>query len=95
MINPYINDTKFYQNYSNPTQSFSLLPESSYFNHDISNLCDQFNDLNLHFPLQQSNRISYRNHYHKFGDIPDKNYMCHLCFKKDHFIQDCPKVKCY
>lgn len=22
------------------------------------------------------------------------DYMCHLCFSKDHFIRDCPQVKC-
>lgn len=30
-----------------------------------------------------------RNH---FGKKVPKDYMCHLCFNKDHFIRDCPLV---
>lgn len=26
------------------------------------------------------------------GKFVPKNYMCHLCFCKDHFIRDCPLV---
>lgn len=28
----------------------------------------------------------------KRGKIPPCDYMCHLCFSKEHFISDCPMV---
>lgn len=26
---------------------------------------------------------------------PPSTYLCHLCFKKGHYIKDCPQVGCY
>lgn len=88
-MNSILNNTNLYQSYSNPSTTSSLLHDTNYLNHDISNLCDQFNDLKLIYPLQSN---QYNRNLYKSGDTPDKNYMCHLCFKKDHFIRDCPKV---
>lgn len=28
----------------------------------------------------------------KYSKIPPANYLCHLCFKKGHYIRDCPQV---
>lgn len=45
----------------------------------LSDFCDQFNDLRI-----------FRNE--KSAKSPPLNYMCHLCFKKGHYIRDCPQV---
>uniref|UniRef100_A0A182PVS8 CCHC-type domain-containing protein n=1 Tax=Anopheles epiroticus TaxID=199890 RepID=A0A182PVS8_9DIPT len=29
----------------------------------------------------------------KFSKVPPVNYLCHLCFKKGHFIRDCPQAR--
>lgn len=31
-------------------------------------------------------------HQKRYGKLIPKDYMCHLCFAKDHFISDCPMV---
>lgn len=47
----------------------------------ISDLCDQFTDLGLQTIINQ-----------KPTQRPPYTYMCHLCFKKGHYIRDCPQV---
>lgn len=50
-------------------------------NQDVTfDLCDQFNDLSIDNYKQKPMRI------------PPVNYLCHLCFKKGHYIRDCPQV---
>ncbi|XP_037052455.1 zinc finger CCHC domain-containing protein 24-like isoform X2 [Bradysia coprophila] len=46
----------------------------------LSDFCDQFNDLRI-----------FRNE--KAAKSPPLNYMCHLCFKKGHYIRDCPQAR--
>ncbi|XP_038112413.1 uncharacterized protein LOC6051870 isoform X2 [Culex quinquefasciatus] len=29
----------------------------------------------------------------KYSKIPPANYLCHLCFKKGHYIRDCPQAR--
>ncbi|XP_063695704.1 zinc finger CCHC domain-containing protein 24-like [Culicoides brevitarsis] len=44
-------------------------------------LCDQFNELCIDNYKQKPLRI------------PPANYLCHLCFKKGHYIRDCPQAR--
>lgn len=30
-----------------------------------------------------------------FKELVPPDYMCHLCFSKEHFIRDCPQVRFY
>lgn len=46
----------------------------------LSDLADHFSDLSLSFEQKPTKR-------------PPPNYLCHLCFKKGHYIKDCPQVK--
>lgn len=47
----------------------------------LFDLCDQFND----FGLDDLKPKPVRS--------PPPEYLCHLCFKKGHYIRDCPQVK--
>uniref|UniRef100_A0A182UAP5 CCHC-type domain-containing protein n=1 Tax=Anopheles melas TaxID=34690 RepID=A0A182UAP5_9DIPT len=29
----------------------------------------------------------------KYSKVPPANYLCHLCFKKGHYIRDCPQAR--
>lgn len=51
----------------------------------ISDLCEQFNELGLLSCNQQINQKPLKQ--------PPINYLCHLCFKKGHFIRDCPQAR--
>jgi hypothetical protein len=43
-------------------------------------LADHFADLTLSMDRKPTKR-------------PPPTYLCHLCFKKGHYIKDCPQVK--
>ncbi|XP_058066730.1 uncharacterized protein LOC131216294 [Anopheles bellator] len=30
---------------------------------------------------------------HRYNKVPPVNYLCHLCFKKGHYIRDCPQAR--
>lgn len=47
----------------------------------LFDLCDQFND----FGLEDLKPKPVRS--------PPPEYLCHLCFKKGHYIRDCPQVR--
>ncbi|CAM1321856.1 ZCCHC24 (predicted) [Pycnogonum litorale] len=46
----------------------------------ISDLAEHFNDLTLSLERKPTKR-------------PPPNYLCHLCFKKGHYIKDCPQAR--
>ncbi|XP_050080706.1 G-box-binding factor-like [Anopheles maculipalpis] len=53
-----------------------------------------------HHPLPLHNGASAEQHqYHlqntaqKYSKVPPSNYLCHLCFKKGHYIRDCPQAR--
>lgn len=69
----------------------------------ISKLCDFFSDLDIGFPSylsasQPQNQLRsdqiHQTHIQqqKTNKVPSGDYMCHVCFRKDHFIRDCPQV---
>jgi hypothetical protein len=43
-------------------------------------LADRFADLTLNIERKPTKR-------------PPPTYLCHLCFKKGHYIKDCPQVR--
>ncbi|XP_023219900.1 zinc finger CCHC domain-containing protein 24-like isoform X2 [Centruroides vittatus] len=47
---------------------------------NINDLSDLFSDLNLGFERKPLKK-------------PPPNYLCHLCFKKGHYIKDCPQAR--
>jgi len=47
----------------------------------INDLADQLNDLSIGFD------------HGRMCKIPPPSYLCHLCFRKGHFIKDCPQAK--
>lgn len=46
----------------------------------ITDLADQFNDLALGLDRKPTKR-------------PPASYLCHLCFRKGHYIKDCPQAR--
>ncbi|XP_068081091.1 uncharacterized protein [Anabrus simplex] len=62
------------------------VPEPSYYAQLIDgDLADQLNDLSLNGALDR-----------KPTKRPPPTYLCHLCFRKGHYIKDCPQVgPCY
>ncbi|XP_059608634.1 zinc finger CCHC domain-containing protein 24-like [Phlebotomus argentipes] len=70
------------QNYSHNHQSESLTPPSSSYD-QIFDLIDALGNLDI-----SSNFDSK-----KVQKTPPANYLCHLCFRKGHFIRDCPKAR--
>lgn len=50
---------------------------------------------NHHLQHQQQNSLLAVNNHQsqKYSKIPPANYLCHLCFKKGHYIRDCPQAR--
>uniref|UniRef100_A0A182YCC9 Uncharacterized protein n=1 Tax=Anopheles stephensi TaxID=30069 RepID=A0A182YCC9_ANOST len=55
-----------------------------------------------HHPLPLHNGGTEHHHHHqhhlpnvaqKYSKVPPSNYLCHLCFKKGHYIRDCPQAR--
>ncbi|XP_062565767.1 uncharacterized protein LOC134228020 isoform X2 [Armigeres subalbatus] len=48
-----------------------------------------------HHQQQQQHSLLSMNSQHnqKYSKIPPANYLCHLCFKKGHYIRDCPQAR--
>ncbi|XP_053659714.1 uncharacterized protein LOC128708759 [Anopheles marshallii] len=49
-----------------------------------------------HQPLPLHNGATehhLQNGNQKYGKVPPANYLCHLCFKKGHYIRDCPQAR--
>lgn len=46
----------------------------------ISDLAEKFSELSLGFDQKSTKK-------------PPPNYLCHLCFKKGHYIKDCPQAR--
>ncbi|XP_076349513.1 zinc finger CCHC domain-containing protein 24-like [Tachypleus tridentatus] len=46
----------------------------------LVDLTDHFSDLTLEFDRKATKK-------------PPPNYLCHLCFKKGHYIKDCPQAR--
>lgn len=51
----------------------------------ISDLCERFNDFSFL-------NVATATRPQKPHKQPPPNYLCHLCFKKGHYIRDCPQV---
>lgn len=47
----------------------------------IADLADQFNDIQLGIDRKST------------AKRPPPSYLCHLCFKKGHYIKDCPQAR--
>lgn len=92
-LSPYLTDTSL-------TASATAL-QNAWHVQELTKLLEQLNELNLgSFPssklLNQPN-----NHLQSLPNSaqdlendskPGKEYMCHVCFKNDHFIRHCPQV---
>uniref|UniRef100_A0A182LZJ3 CCHC-type domain-containing protein n=1 Tax=Anopheles culicifacies TaxID=139723 RepID=A0A182LZJ3_9DIPT len=52
-----------------------------------------------HHPLPLHNGTAEQQQHHlqnvnqKYSKVPPANYLCHLCFKKGHYIRDCPQAR--
>ncbi|ETN64918.1 hypothetical protein AND_003327 [Anopheles darlingi] len=44
-------------------------------------------------PLQQQQQQQQLQNGSKYSKVPPVNYLCHLCFKKGHYIRDCPQAR--
>ncbi|XP_069705458.1 zinc finger CCHC domain-containing protein 24-like isoform X2 [Periplaneta americana] len=82
-----------YNNYNNNNLSGGLSGLANTLNTGLSNglttsslsesigdLVDHFSELNLSFERKPTKR-------------PPPAYLCHLCFKKGHYIKDCPQAR--
>ncbi|CAD7088234.1 unnamed protein product [Hermetia illucens] len=52
----------------------------------ISDLCERFNDFSFL-------NVATATRPQKPHKQPPPNYLCHLCFKKGHYIRDCPQAR--
>lgn len=62
--------------------------QTSTFNNPVQHTCA----LNLGTNSASTPSRCIKPHY---KDAVPADYMCHLCFSKEHFIRDCPQVKFY
>ncbi|XP_029729581.2 uncharacterized protein LOC109424457 isoform X1 [Aedes albopictus] len=53
----------------------------------------QHHHLQQHHHQQQSMLPMNGQQHQKYSKIPPANYLCHLCFKKGHYIRDCPQAR--
>ncbi|XP_053680552.1 uncharacterized protein LOC128731453 [Anopheles nili] len=44
-------------------------------------------------PLHSASTELLQNANLKYSKVPPANYLCHLCFKKGHYIRDCPQAR--
>ncbi|CAG9863222.1 unnamed protein product [Phyllotreta striolata] len=66
---------------ANQQYSFNLY-SPTYSNH---NICDQLSDITDQFTELTLER--------RLIKMPPPSYLCHLCFKKGHYIKDCPQAR--
>lgn len=105
LLNQYSNATQtgnYFPSFTTTTQSAHLQdPIIGPITDPISELCEKLCDMNMGFlPFTSLNPPAHLHHAHLFNDNNQHNnkqrnidYMCHICFKKDHNIRDCPQVK--
>lgn len=69
-----------YNYYSNGSLSGGLTGLNSSLSESVGDLADHFADLTLSMDRKPTKR-------------PPPTYLCHLCFKKGHYIKDCPQAR--
>lgn len=96
------NHANHYPHYTTSSASWND-PIIGHVSPEISKLCESLSELGINpsyltaaqqqhhlqteHPLIQQHRTNQ-----KSNGVPGGDYMCHVCFKKDHFIRDCPQV---
>lgn len=89
----------YYPSYTTSSSTIDSVLEP-WSRESVSKLCEAFGDLGIGFSSdlttgQSQNQLRTDQmllRQQKSGKVPSGDYMCHVCFQKDHFIRDCPQV---